>query len=320
MVGMKKNKSLHTFTMEAAFDHEDEGTAVSSAASVVGVMANANSKFPGVVTAHQLGRSLDVILNTRGFDKEKTLLTTSLSGDDVNRDFEDELRQIYGQNFNIGGVAGFPFGGCSAFGAMGHHIPTNGQCLIVYGPHVGIDYDGVIGKVNRRGHSGSGTCCNASIAALAYVKAVKNGTKIHSPDASDPIDAQQVFVDSALLEHADRLLSASDPMVELPHAVYDCQEALMKRIMDKCLPGDFPKDTPIALLGGVQVNTPEGTPEYFLPKKFTLCNSKGEVVEDLLEELMEEGHKDLKKVLRDKKIAEKTAAAKADIVDVPIVY
>lgn len=316
---MKRHDSLHTFAMHAAFDHDDEGTDVASAASVVGVMENAKSKFPGAITSHQIARSLDVILKERGFKKETTLLATSLSCDEVNRDFEDELREVFGQNFSFGGISGFPFGGVTAFGAMCHHIPENGQCLIVYGPHVGIDHDGVVGKVNRRGRHGSGACCDSAQAGLAYVQAVKEGKKIHSPDPSDPIDAQQVFLDSALMEHSDRLLSAADPNVELPNVIYDCIEVLMNRIISKCLPGDIPSDTSIALLGGVTINTPEGTPEYFMPKKFTLCNSTGEIVEDLLESLIEEGHKDLKKIMLMKKLAEKTSAAQAGFAQVPII-
>lgn len=103
--------------------------------------------------------------------------------------------------------------------------------------------------MNRKGHNGSGACCNTAIAGLAYVKAVEEGITIHSPDASDPIDAQQVFVDSALLNHSARLLEAENPNVELPNVLLDEQTNLLKRIMKKCLPKDVPEGTKIALLG-----------------------------------------------------------------------
>jgi len=315
---MKRNDSLHTFAMEAAFAHDDEGTAHSSPSSVVGVMQNAKSTFPGIVTAHQLARSLDVILEPRGFKKETTLLATSFCCDEVNRDLEDELRDAYGQNFSFGGIGGFPFSGCTAVGALCHHLPKDGQCLIVYGPHVGIDFDGVIGKVNRRGHQGSGACCNTGLASLEYVKAVNEGKIIHSSDPSDPMNAQQVFVNAALLEHSDILLQAENPSVELPNVMFDCVDALLKRILDKCLPRDLPLGVPVALLGGVQVNTPEGTPEYFLPKKFTIVNHKGEVVDDLLSELIDEGNKDIKAVLMSKRLKERTEKAQEGLVEVPV--
>jgi len=321
---MLRNESLHTFTMNEAFAHEDEGTAYSSATSVAFIMARAKETFPGVVTAHSLARSLESILKPRGFDSDNTLLATSFDVDEVCRDLEDELRQKYGQNFSFGGLAGFPFGGTTALGACLHHMPhptddKHGAILIVYGPHVGIDHDGVIGKVNRRGHHGSGACPSTAIAAMAYVKAVKEGREIHSPDPSDPIDAQQVFVDSALMEYSDRLLSAADPMVELPHCLLESQGKLMKRIMDKCLPKDVPPGTNIALLGGIQVNTPEGTPEYFLPKNFTLLDNTGEVKEDLLDTLIKEGNKDVKQIIKEMKMAKKTEEMMEGVVEVPIV-
>ncbi len=232
---------------------------------------------------------------------------------------EDELRQIYGQNFSFGGIGGFPFGGSTAFGTLCHHVPTDGgTCLIVYASHVGIDYDGVIGKVNRKGHSGSGYCCNTAMASLAYCRAVNEGRSIHSPDPSDPIDAQQVFVDSALMKHSDRLLNAEHPELELPHVMNDCQAELLHRIMDKCVI-DIAKGTKIALLGGVQVNCGEGLPDYFLPKRFSLCNSKGEILEDLLQDLIHEGNRSVVEVLRQQKLDKLMAAAKKDTIEVPIV-
>jgi len=313
------DESLHTFTMKNAFKNEDEGTAHSSAASVIKVISNAETTFPNVITSHQLARSLQDILKPHGFSPSDTLLATSFCCDEVCRDLEDELRQVFGQNFALGGIAGFPFGGNAAFGAMAHHIPSNGNLLICYGPHVGIDFDGAIGKVNRRGHHGSGTCCNTAIGSLAYVKAVKEGrVQIRNPAINDPTDAQQVFVDNMLMEHTDRLLEAENEMIELPHALFDCQEQLLKKIMDKCCPKDISEGTQIALLGGVQVNTPEGTPEYFMPKQFHLLDSNGVVKKNLIEKLVEEGTKDIQQVIKEKRLQSMMDSAKGNLVDVPI--
>ena len=92
--------------------------------------------------------------------------------------------------------------------------------------------------------------CNAALISLEYVKAVLDGRTIHCTDPSDPVDAQQVFVNSALVEHSDRLHDADNSVEELSHAIFDCIDALLKRILDKFLPRDLPADVPIALLGG----------------------------------------------------------------------
>uniref|UniRef100_A0A7S2R4D8 Limiting CO2-inducible protein B/C beta carbonyic anhydrase domain-containing protein n=1 Tax=Eucampia antarctica TaxID=49252 RepID=A0A7S2R4D8_9STRA len=318
---MRRIDSLHTFTQQSTYAHEDEGTAEPSSKSVVKIMERAKTLFPGVISAHQLVLALDSVLSKKGFKKDTTLLATSFCCDEVNRHLEDELREAYGSNFNMGGIAGFPFGGVSSFGAMSHHIPLDGSCLMVYGPHIGIDFDGVAGKINRRGHHGSGTCCNTALAARSYVEAVQSGKKIHSPDPSDPIDAQLIFVNSALLDHADRLAKAEDPDVEAMHALFDGIDKLMNRISDKCCGGgvsDIADGVSIAYLGGIQVNTGDGTPEYFLPKKFELRNNKGELVADLLDELLAEGAKDILQVLRQKRLDSKMAALKSSMISVDI--
>jgi hypothetical protein len=173
-------------------------------------------------------------------------------------------------------------------------------CLIIYLAHVGVDYDGVFGKINRQGHKGSGACCSTAVASMHYVKAVRAGEKIHSPDPSDPIDAQQVFIDNSLLKEAERLEAAEDPNVELPHILFDCADDLMGRIIAKC-EKDIPTGTKIALLGGIQINAGAGLPDYFLPKKFQLLDSKGKLLLDLLANLAEEGSKDPRAMLEARK-------------------
>lgn len=318
---MKKVESLHSFAAKTTYAHEDEGTAEASSTSIIKVMERAKNQFPGIISARQLSRSLETVLSNKGFKSETTLLATSFDCDEVNRSLEDELRKAFNDNFNIGGLAGFPFGGASSFAAMAHHIPLEGNCLMVYGPHIGIDFDGFAGKVNRRGHHGSGTCCNAAWTARHYVEAVRSGKKIHSPDPSDPIDAQQVFVDSALLEHADRIANAEDPDVETVYALFDCTDALMTRISDKCCGGelsDVADGVNIAYLGGIQVNTAPGTPEYFVPLKFELKNNKGELVADLLKDLLAEGSKDIKEVLRKKRLDQKMEEVKSNMITIDI--
>jgi hypothetical protein len=276
-------------------------------------------RFKGAIPTHQFARALDVTLSKFGFKEDNTLLATSLCCDEVCRDLEDELKSKYGQNFSFGGIAGFPFGGCTAFGALCHHIPKDGNCVIVFGSHVGIDFDGIIGKVNRKGHHGSGECCNSAIASLAYVRAVSEGNTIDSPDASDPIDAQQVFVDAALMKHSDRLVNAPNPHIELPHVVLDCQEELIKRIIDKCLK-DIPDGVQIAVIGGIQINTPEGTSDYFLPKEFSfICNNKKSDDELLLKELLHEGSKDPMAILQQQRLKKLMEKAKDGLVDVPMI-
>jgi Limiting CO2-inducible proteins B/C beta carbonyic anhydrases len=61
------------------------------------------------------------------------------------------------------------------FGAMAAHIPDDGFCLMIYGPHVGVAKDGAVGKVERRGIELVDTCCGSAVAASNYLKGITEG-------------------------------------------------------------------------------------------------------------------------------------------------
>ena len=238
--------------------------------------------FPGAVKSASIADHVKSVLGKNGYSDDKTLVATSLCCDEVNRELEKDFTAIYNFNFSMGGLAGFAFGGVTSFGAMAHHIPDNGSCLVLYGPHVGVDSDGTVGKVNRRGRpTASGICCGSAAAAHGYCKSVQSGAAPSGPPA-DALDAQQTFVGNMLLPQADRLSSSADPSVELPLALFDVQDDLMQKIISKGC-GEVAGEGKIAVLGGVQINTPAGTSEYFLPKVFKILDNKGELVVDLID-------------------------------------
>lgn len=243
-------------------------------------ISKVNSAYPGSLTNADLVSKVKSALDKHGYGKT-TLLASSLCCDEVNRILEKDFAAVYGDNFSMGGLAGFSFGGVTSFGAMAHHIPKDGSCLVVYGPHVGVDSEGAVGKVNRRGRDGSGACCGSAAAAAGYVSKVTSGEMKAADVPNDPLDAQQTWVGKKLSVHGERLAKAEEPTVELPLALFDCQDELMKKIVSKGC-GEVAGEGLIALLGGIQINTPEGASDYFLPKVFEVRNNKGEVVEDLI--------------------------------------
>ena len=160
---------------------------------------------------------------------------------------------------------------------------SGGNCVIIYGPHVGIDADGVVGKVNRRGRETSGACCGSATAACGYVESVMNGgEKAGVPE--DFIDAQQFWVGNELLKHGERLQKAPEVATELPFALFDCQNEVMRKIVSAAA-----KEThggKIALIGGIQINTPAGHSDYFLVKCFDIIDSNGNKTHDLISKLV----------------------------------
>lgn len=208
-------------------------------------------------------------------------MATSFCCDEVNRHLEKELGGIYGRSFlNLGGLAGFPFCGVTGFAAMLSHVPDGGSCLVVYGPHVGIDSEGNVGKINHRERFKAASCCSSAVAAASYASDVVIGKQKEIPPPDDPLDAQQNYVARMILPHGNRIRTASKPMVELPYAMFDVQDELMRRIVNMAC--DEVDEGKIAILGGIHINTPDELSDYFLPLRFDVVDSRGVLVDRIL--------------------------------------
>jgi len=239
--------------------------------------------FPGALSNEDMVTDAVALLAQKGYNGSNTLLATSLCCDELARQLEDDFNGIYGNNFNLGGLAGFPFAGNTGFGAMSGHIPDDGYCLIVYGPHVGITEDGTVGKVERSGIDLVDGCCGSALAASAYVDGITNGFA-PTINIQTFTDFQQNAVRELILPHGKRLADAGDErMVQLPYCLYDSQEMLLKEIIQA---GSTGIKRGIAVLGGVQINTGPNTPDYFVPLQFDYMNYRGEVVDSMLDSLV----------------------------------
>lgn len=238
--------------------------------------------FPGAIANQDLVATSARLLASKGYHGENTLLATSLCCDELARQLEDDFNGIYGNNFNLGGLAGFPFAGKTGFGAMAAHIPDDGFCVVVYGPHVGISADGTVGKVERSGIALVDTCCGSAVAASGYVDAIMSGTKPMSTSIQTFLDFQQQGVQELILPHGKRLADAENRMVELPYALYDSQDVLLTEIVET-LSTSIKRG--LTMLGGIQINTGPDTPDYFVPLKFQQVNYRGEVTADMLGDL-----------------------------------
>ena len=237
--------------------------------------------FPKARKCKTLVSSVRSVLRKHRFLIKRTLLATSFCADGVNRGLEREFVAVFGDNYSLGGLAGFPFGGISSFNAMASTIPDGGSCLVVFGPHVSIDSKGTVGSVKRRGKKDNGACCRPAIAAAGYVHAVHHGMASPYGPPDVPDDAQQNFVGSALLPYAAYLESATNKMAELPFALFGAQKKLMDTIVQAGAV-NVPGNGKVAVLGGIQINTePRGKSDYFLPLTFELYDNKGKLIEDM---------------------------------------
>jgi hypothetical protein len=167
---------------------------------------------------------------------------------------------------------------------MQSHIPDGGSAIIVYGPHVGIDADGRFGAIDRRGHRDETPCCGSAVAAANHVMNLQarsgrsqSTRRTHTAATAaklDFLDLEQSRVNSLLLAYKDRLADSLNPMVELPLIMFDIQRSMFDQIMEAAAPKQ-----PVAFLGGIQINTPNGEADYFCPLAFSLANHPGRKAE-----------------------------------------
>mmetsp|Transcript_24481 Transcript_24481/g.52752 ORF Transcript_24481/g.52752 Transcript_24481/m.52752 type:complete len:298 (-) Transcript_24481:216-1109(-) len=237
------------------------------------------SNFPGAISNKELATRVVELLEEKGFTSDNTLLATSVCADELARELEDQFVDIYGNNFNLGGLSGFPFAGNTGWGAMSAHVPDGGYCLTIHGPHVGITKDGVIGKVERSGIALVDNCCGSAIAASNYLKGITDGSADINPRIQQFSDFQQGAVQELILPFGKRLDRADDRMRELPYALYDSQEVMVTDIVTT---GKASIKSGLAVLGGIQINTGPDTLDYFHPLRFDYFNEDGDLVENLL--------------------------------------
>jgi hypothetical protein len=237
------------------------------------------TNFPGAIDNKELVARVVGLLELRGFTPSNTLLATSVCADELARQLEDDFIDVYGTNFNLGGLSGFPFAGNTGWGAMSAHVPDNGYCLTIHGPHVGITKDGTIGKVERSGIALVDSCCGSAIAASNYLRGITDGSANINPRIQSFSDFQQGAVQELILPFGMRLARAENRMRELPYALYDSQEVMVNDIVNT---GKSSIKKGLAVLGGIQINTAPDTSDYFHPLRFDYFDENGDLVENML--------------------------------------
>jgi Limiting CO2-inducible proteins B/C beta carbonyic anhydrases len=246
----------------------------------------ATEVFQGAVTYDELLTYLTNKLIEYGYTVPKTLCATSLCGDEMNRPLEQALSQIFGENYSLGGLAGCPFGGVTAFRKMKAHVADDGAAVIVYGPHVGVSLDGRVGHVDRAkisSQEGEHTlCCRSAILGADQVSKVLRGEAEAMP--MDLMDVSQYFVGNMLMPYAERLEAHAtevQKMMDLPYVLFEGQSDLMYRIIQEGSQAGFPGA--VAVLGGIQINTPRGYMDYYLPLRFDLYNQDGNYMANMFQ-------------------------------------
>jgi hypothetical protein len=93
-----------------------------------------------------------------GFTDDNTLFADSSCPDELNHDDPEEditslFQRRWGEIFPLAGLAGMPFTGKTGWHAFSSHTPVDGNIVILFAPHVGVDFTGKVGNVTREGQN-----------------------------------------------------------------------------------------------------------------------------------------------------------------------
>ena len=162
-------------------------------------------------------------LKKLNFTAENTLFADSSCPDEINHDDPDEditsqFSKRWGEVFPLAGLAGLPFTGKTGWGAFSSHCPNpDGNIVVLFAPHVGIDHDGTVGSIKRQGIDHKTTACGAAIGAFTAIKRDRTeGNFKHGY-----LDHQMDCIKHLLIPHLDEISSAENENVALVYKMFE---------------------------------------------------------------------------------------------------
>eukprot|EP00927_Polykrikos_kofoidii_P047924 TRINITY_DN42200_c0_g2_i1.p1 TRINITY_DN42200_c0_g2~~TRINITY_DN42200_c0_g2_i1.p1 ORF type:complete len:597 (-),score=46.07 TRINITY_DN42200_c0_g2_i1:312-2102(-) len=232
--------------------------------------------FPGSLPGQFV---LDIVVSTTrelGVTSENTIYGQSTCPDEINNedgDLTSLMQGHFGACFPMGGIGGAPFVGKTGFMAFSNHAPTDGNVLVLFGPHIAISESGELGKYLRRGQAKHSGACGAVLAAYESCKAC-TAEKGHT---DDPLDTQQCWLRNQISRQFGDIQKADEPLAALiQHAYEAVREKLLAVVNTKFGSGK------LILVGGIQINMPEPYADRFQPLLFQVQSANTEPI-DLLD-------------------------------------
>jgi len=220
--------------------------------------------FPGALPGQVVHSRIRAALEDKyGFTPENTLFGVSICPDEINNEkgsLADLLREYWGEVFPLGGISGAPFVGKTGFKAFSHHVPDDGNVLVLFGPHVAVSEAGEVGKYLRPGQQNESTACGAVIGAY---HAATNSLGKEDEDEFDDADMQMAWIKSQLAPHVTAIGKQQIPMGALAHQAYEMVKAKINKIVNNDFGSGY-----LVLVGGIQINVPSPCLDHFLPLTF----------------------------------------------------
>lgn len=255
--------------------------------------ASLRRSFPGALANSAVALRVAAALRGRGYAPSNTLFGSSLCSDEINDTAESlvgDLQNKLGVEgvFNLGGLGGLPFVGISGMGAFTSHCPVDGKIFIVFGPHVGISNDGVVGKIERVGKDSVSGSCGAGLGAYKAIMATNATAAAAKEKTLGTKDFQEEYIIAQLGDRLDALRGRepdNESVTYVTNKMYDLVWEMLRGEVNAftAKPDFWNGVSEVTLLGGVVVNRGHGNitdvpggEDYYQPLMLKALTKEGE--------------------------------------------
>ena len=229
-----------------------------------------------------IGECKDVIkekIMSSDFNGDNSRLVFSVCSDDCNRleireNMEKSLTRIYGREFHLGGVAGYPIGGVSAIIAASHHVPdyhsaktgqtTKGNLIFFISPHVGFIKKDVFlyGRLIRPGQQNPTACCGAMMGFLNELKRAGDVETFNIVPDHDNLDPTRILLHETLIKEYPSQLreilkieDVNTQIIKLSILNYELISHKVTKMIDEFLRKEYEVfQGKIAIITGITIN------------------------------------------------------------------
>jgi hypothetical protein len=221
-------------------------------------------EFSSAIDLLQLEQRVKRYLIGRGYNGDNTRFGHSVCRDEVNSGPARVMMDFWGESYVLGGLGGLPTAGIAGFNSFYKNRPDDGNLLILFGPHIGVDNLGRLGHARRRGGTNSAPTCGTLQRAMDMFSADPK----EAGALSRELNGEQIQVKEDLAPFMGGIQASKLPIKTATESAYQVIEKRVFSILEAIAP-----TCEVALLGGIIINTPS-TSDYFDPRRAIIMNPK----------------------------------------------
>lgn len=284
-------------------------TFISPETSHAGTMSSFDASlkefFPGSIPSSTVLLRVQSTLRKRQYLPYNTLLASSLPTEEILQTPTSLINIIRnklceskdGGIYSLGGLGGIPFAGDAGMEDLFLHAPQDGRIVIVFGPNVGIDKNGVVGSVERIGTVEYGADEANGVVVRAYRDIQMGRDKPTGITMGIEYDyIVNMLKKMPLKEWASKNSKGGDDYViaEITKEIYNIMEDLIQTMVKRCIMKDEKfnnaRITEVTLIGGIVINRghgsgTEGGDDYFQPLCMKALDPKKGIEIDLYKQV-----------------------------------